>query len=140
MMTVPFQAKHFYEIDIQDAQKNVRAGVTDNMLKAMEKMDIHTAISGGDILAIYGSHPRENGVGIVCAILSKTACKHMLSLTRLAIKYMNGLSYDKIVADVDCEFTAGHKWAQLTGFKLEQHTAKAYRRDGGNSAIYVRAS
>ncbi len=140
MVVVPFKAEHFKKIDLQDAQAKMRSVFDDNMLLAVEMMHSFSVLLNDEVIAIFGACEKNNGDGIVWVMLSKKACKHMIALTRLGLRFLRTLNFSRIEADVDCEFTQGHRWAQLAGFVLEKESVRAYRHDGGLSAIYARYS
>lgn len=138
MIVVPFKAEHFWDVEVQPSQAYVRQYVEQEHIKTLEDMQTFSCIEGDTVMACFGWLQIYPTRALLWAYLSKHAGPHMMSLTRIGKRTLQGLSYRRIEMEVDCEFEAGHRWAQMLGFHMEAERLKGFRMDGGDTAIYAR--
>ena len=138
MIIVPYEAKHALRIQVQMAQRDVEPFLTVERAQAMEGGFSFAAIEGEQVLAVGGVTELWEGRALVWSLLDQDACKHMVALYKAIKAIIALLPYRRLEADTPCEFSAGHKMLRMLGFKLETERMRAYRPDGGDSAMYVR--
>lgn len=138
MEVVPFKAEHFWAIDVQPAQEYVRGLVTDHQIKQLESMNSFSCVDGGKVLCCFGWLEIYKTRAAIWGYISKDAGPNFVQITRIGKRLVDGLAYRRIEIEVDCEFEAGHRWAQMLGFQLEAECLCGFRMDGGDSAIYAR--
>jgi len=138
MTVVPFKAAHFWSINVQPAQEYVRGRVTEHQIKQLESLNSFSCVDGDKVLCCFGWLEIYPTRATVWAYLDKDAGPHMVAMTRVAKRLLDGLVYRRIEIEVDCEFEAGHRWARMLGFRLEAERLRGLRMDGGDSAIYAR--
>ena len=140
MKVVPFQAEHFWAMDVQPAQARVRAHATPEEIASLEKHDAFTALVGDNPVMCFGWVPVYEHRAIVWALIAASAGPHFVGLTRIAKTVVNGLAFRRLEMEVDCEFEQGHRWAKMLGFELEAERLRGHRMDGGDSSIYARVA
>lgn len=138
MEVVPFKSEHFYAIEPQVAQNYVRELVSKAHVKALEQGGSFTCMHEGKPVCCHGWMEVFPHRAIAWAYLDKSAGKHLAKITRIGRAMMEGLKYNRIEMEVDCEFEAGHRWAKMLGFQKEVDRMVGYRLDGGDSSIYTR--
>lgn len=138
MKVVPFQAEHFWGINPQESQNYVRERVDAREVKLLEQMASFTVLKDDKPMACFGWLEQHKARATLWGYLDKDAGEHMIALTRIGKRMVDGLSYRRIEMEVDCEFEAGHRWAKMLGLKLEVERLKATRTDGGDSAVYAK--
>jgi len=138
MIVVPFKQEHYWAIDIQDAQADARQLTKPDDVAGLEHVSTYTVFEGDKIAAVFGWIEIYQTRALMWALISKTAGPHMMGLTRIAKRLLNGLPYRRIEIEVDCDFEQGHRWAQIMGFELEVPRLRAYGINGGDCALYSR--
>jgi hypothetical protein len=137
VQVIPFEAKHFYEIDVQPAQAYVRDYVTPEHIKSLEGLNSYAAIDeNGKLLMCFGFIEIFPTRALMWGFLSATCGNHMTALTRIGKRLLEALPHNRVEIEVDCEFEQGHRWARVLGFELEIMRLKCWRLDGGDSALY----
>jgi len=139
MDVVPFRAEHFDRLIVQEAQAYLSRWLPSKQnAEALEQTRAYTGIADGRVVACAGILPQWEGRAVTWAYLDERAGEHMTALHRAVKRYLDACPIRRIEATVDCEFEAGHRWARMLGFQLECERMRAYRADGGDSALYVR--
>lgn len=139
MDIVPFRAEHFDRLVVQEAQAYLSRWLPSKAnAKALEQTEAYTGLAGGRVVACAGILPCWEGRAVTWAYLDENAGEHMLALHRAVKRFLDNCDIKRIEATVDCEFPEGHRWARMLGFELECKRMRAYRADGGDSALYVR--
>lgn len=123
----PFQPWHFRAISLQPAQAHLAPMAEDdvwgeNVAKAGPG---YTAMLGDIPLAAAGICPQWDNRAMAWAVLSSSACLHMLEITRAVRRFLDCRQEHRIEAQVKTNFEAGHRWARMLGFKREG-TMRAY--------------
>ena len=137
VQVIPFEAKHFYEIDVQPAQAYVRDYVSREHVESLEKLNSYTVVTDdGKLLCSFGFVEIFPTRALMWGFLSATCGQHMTALTRIAKDLLSQLPHRRVEIEVDCEFEQGHRWARIMGFELEIMRLKCWRLDGGDSALY----
>jgi len=92
---------------------------------------------GVKCVAAGGVFPQWPGHGIAWLLLSPEAAPEMLRLTRFTKGLFAVQPFRRISITVACDFTAGHRWAKLLGFRLECERMVGYDPAGRDSALYA---
>lgn len=129
---VAFNPDHLAKIDLQDAQKDERPDFIVGTA--------FTFLAGDEVIAIVGYHFIMAGVVQVWSLLSSTAKRHPLSLTK-AIRTLiefheQELNLRRIQMMVKVGYQAGWRWARTLGFR-EEGLMKNYRPTG-DSWLFAR--
>ena len=134
---IPFEAKHFYDIDVQPAQAYVREYVSREHIESLEKLNSYTAVTDdGKLLMCFGFVEIFPSRALMWGFLSATSGAHMTAMTRIGKYLLEQIPHRRVEIEVDCEFEQGHRWARILGFELEIMRLKCFRLDGGDSALY----
>lgn len=138
MNVVPFQTEHLWAIDAQPSQEYVLRAVTPEYIKPLEEQNAFTCMHENKVLACFGWVEIYSTRAALWALISASSGKHFVAMTRIAKRLVDSLPHKRLEMEVDCEFEQGHRWARILGFTLDVPRLRAYRLDGGDSAIYAR--
>jgi len=78
-----------------------------------------TVADDGQIVAVIGLITQWDGCARAYAFLGQNAGARMLHITRKVNAYLANSAIRRVEAAVQDDFTAGHRWARLLGFKPE---------------------
>lgn len=128
-----FQPADLFAIAVQEAQAEARSIIsTPGYGEALAKAGpSFTATCNGEVVACAGVITQWPGNARAWAILSESAGKCMLTLTRAIRTWLRFHNDGRIDCAVQCDFAESVRWARLLGFELEG-TMRAYtpeRRD-----------
>lgn len=141
LLYVPMQEHHARSLVPQEAQAWIPAEdrVADALTLAKAGPSWAVVAEEG-VVCLAGVQPQWGGRAVAWALLSASASRHMLGLTRAAKRYFDGLDYGRIEMYVDAEFAEGCRWARLLGFTNETPGGMAKFLPNGNRAfMYGRA-
>lgn len=138
MIILPFCADHFHALEPQEAQGRHKQLWSDAQLQGLSSLPSYSLLDDGKVLAIFGHIPFHGQRTLVWSILSRHANEHMISVHRIARRFVDALPYRRIEMEVDCEFEHAHRWARMLGFALEVPRLRCHREDGGDTSIYSR--
>jgi hypothetical protein len=96
-----------------------------------------TVRDGEAIVLCGGILPAGPGYGVLWAVLSATAGKHMLFLHRATRRFIDLERWRRLEASVEVGFPAGERWLQLLGFKHEG-PLEAFGANGEDHVRYAR--
>lgn len=91
-------------------------------------------LADDEVIAVAGVTEAWEGRGIAWSLLSESAGRHMVSLTRAVRRYLDGLKYRRLEMYVDAQFSAGCRWAGLLGFERETPKPMRSFTPNGNAA------
>jgi hypothetical protein len=137
IQVVPYKAEHLRAIQVQDALLYASEWM-DSYAEALERTFALSVLHNGAVMVCSGLVEMWPGRALLWSFFDHRAGRCMTALVRAARKVLDESQYRRIEMDVDCEFAEAHRLAALLGFKLECERRVAYRRDGGDSALYVR--
>lgn len=137
MKVVPFKAQHLFLIDTQEAQAHFARYVTVEQAEALEKEASFACVKDGKVLGAFGVFEIWPNRYQAWSHLDKAIGKNFIVLHRAVERLLNTYK-GRVEANVDIEFTEGHRWMRMLGFKMETPRMEAFRPDGGDSAMYVR--
>lgn len=133
-----FRAEHITRLRAQDAQQGGEP-MTFNYGRTLERVGpaISCITDSGDVVMCAGYGELWAGRHVAWAVLSQSACKHMLRLTRI-VKAMLGTPTGRVEAIVEYDFEQGHRWVRMLGFDVEIPKAVKYLPGGVDASVYVR--
>jgi hypothetical protein len=134
----PFKVEHLAELRVQPAQAADLAAVTQDMLRPFEATDAWTARCAGEVVLIGGLLEVWAGRAVLWAYVGAGAAPHLVRITKGVRRFIEAAAHKRIETYVDVGFAAGHRWAELLGFKLEAPHMPAFFPDGRNAALYGR--
>lgn len=138
MIVVPFRAEHFETMQLQDAQAYCSPHITPEYLRALEGQFAFTAMVGDKVIGVGGVAEMWAHRALLWSFVDRRAGPHFVSVHRATQRFLDVLPYRRIEAEVDVEFEPGHRWIKALGFTLEAPRMRAFRVDGGDSALYAR--
>jgi hypothetical protein len=139
MNIVPFKAEHLYQIEVQNAQADLKTILPPGAARVLEGTEAFTALDDdGRVLGCAGVQALWPGRDLAWAYISRHAGPHMAGITRAVRRFLDLRGARRTEMAVDCGFAAGHRWAKLLGFRLEIERMEGYLPDGGAAAQYVR--
>lgn len=139
--TAPLKNEHLNRIQVQEAQplacvELMKAGYVEQLHRAGPAYAALT--DAGDVVMCAGLAFRHEDRALAWAVVSAHCEPHMLALTRLVRKVLDGCGARRIETTVACDFKAGHRWAHILGFTCETFRMKAFAPDGSDYSMYVR--
>lgn len=141
MIVVPYKPEHMMRLALQDAQGYMRRYITPEYAEALASQPSFTGLDGDVVVGCSGIIPVWENRAVAWAILSPTAGKWMLQVTKAVRNFLDNCGFRRVEISVDCGFTNGHRWAKTLGFEAEQpegYVMRAYRPDGGDCVLYSR--
>lgn len=138
MQITPFQAEDFHLLVPQPAQAWVRDVVTSAELRDAQGPNSCTAWVDGEPMWCFGWFEVCPTRAVVWTFMSANAGPHFTAIHREAKARIEALPHRRVETTVDWDFDAGHRWVRMLGFDLEHPRLRAYRADGGDSALYAR--
>ena len=136
---VRFRAEHLRRLDLQEAQRDLRAQFGDPAYGDALAATQHafTALDGDAVLACAGVHEVWSGRGVAWALLGREAGRAMRTIHRAAWGFIESSPLRRIEMVVDANFAAAHRWAKMLGMTPEG-TMRAYSPGGDDYVLYAR--
>jgi len=132
------KAEHLAEIDLHRSVPPWHRYGSPETAQAFERSGGYAVRIDGKLVLLGGVVRASKDVGIAWAMFSRDAGRHMVALTRFALRVFEVSGVSRILADVECGFDAGRRWLELLGFKpLEDGK---YFGPEGQMDTYVRVS
>ena len=138
MIVVPYKAEHLLALQMQPGQGYCLRFVTPEYAKALESAHAFTAMVGGQVVAVGGVAEIWENRGLAWSFIDRRAGAHFPALHKVVKEGLDAAPYRRIEAETPCNFEQGHRWLKMLGFELEAERMKAFRVDGGDSALYAR--
>lgn len=139
MEILPYHRSHAEALKLQPAQAHAYGYLSPEYMAALEGPYCWTAKDGELILGCGGAWELWGGRALAWSLLSGEAGSHMLSVHKAVYRFLNGLPMRRIETYVDADFKAGHRWAEMLGFKLETPEGmKGFLPDGKAAFMYAR--
>lgn len=140
----PFRTYHLQLMiaqgDIQHAQRGDLSYVPANLARVHRLPGSAMAVlEAGRILLCGGIIPEGPTSGLMWAVLSKRAGRHMVFLHRGVQRFIQMQGLRRVEATVECGFGDGCRWLKLMGFKFEG-VMEAYGVDGKDHERWARVS
>ena len=113
--------------------------LSDDYLDRMEKSPFsYTIWDQGKILGSLGIFEHTPQSFEAWAILDKQCGGHFISIHRAVKRFLEAAPMSRIIAVVDYEFDAGHRWASLLGFDCEASRLTSYYPSGRDASLYAK--
>jgi hypothetical protein len=134
---VPYKAEHLLALRLQDSQRYYREHITQEYASALEQV-LSFSVVGDDgiVYACGGITELWENRAVLWSVMSERAGEVMVQIVRAVKRYLDIAPYRRIEADVDVDFEQGHRLLRMLGFQVECERMRAYRVDGGDSALY----
>jgi hypothetical protein len=136
MKIIPYQAEHVLSLQLQAGQRDLWPYVTPEYARFLEGEYSFTAMVGDKVIAVGGVALLWENRGLAWTLIDRDAGAHFTELHKAAKRVLDLVPYRRIEADVACGFPQGHRWVRMLGFTLEAERMRAFRADGGDSALY----
>lgn len=138
MIIVPYQAKHMEDLALQPAQSRFLKHLTPEHAVALESGLAMTAMEDGRPLMCGGLAEMWSERALLWSFISSEAGRHFVAIHRATVRFLEVAPYRRIEAEADCDFPEAHRWLTMLGFVCEAPRMRAFRLDGGDSALYAR--
>ena len=138
MIVVPYKAEHLLALQMQPGQGYCLRFVTPEYANALESQWAFTALDGEQVVAVGGVMEMWENRALAWAFIDRRAGGYFPSLHKAVKRVLDLLPYRRIEAETPCSFEQGHRWLKMLGFELEAERMRAFRVDGGDSALYAR--
>lgn len=141
MIILPFKADHAVSMRIQPAQQSARGQMHPEHLAALEKLNSFTVEFDDEPAMCFGWVELYPTRALIWSLLSETAGRHMLALTRIGKDLVASLPHRRIEAEVEAGFEAGRRWMEMIGLKCETpDPLRAYNASGRDAYIYAKVN
>lgn len=138
MIVVPFRAEHLQQLQLQDAQAYCGPHITAEYAKMLEGQFSFTAMVDDRPIGVGGATELWEHRALLWSMVDRRAGPHFVAIHRAVQRFIDMLPHRRIEAEVDVDFAPGHRWVRALGFTLEAPRMRAFRVDGGDSALYAR--
>jgi RimJ/RimL family protein N-acetyltransferase len=138
MNVVPYKAEHLLAMQLQPGQAHYSSWVTEEYAKSLESQYAFTALVEDYPMLVGGVVELWENRALLWSFIDRQAGKHFVGIHRGVLQFLDMLPYRRIEAECDCDFAQGHRWLKKLGFELEAKRMRAFRVDGGDSALYSR--
>lgn len=121
MKVISYRPDHLRRLALQERQADLARfiGRTDYAEKVGEAGPAWSAMVGEEPIACAGFHLPWEGRAVAWAVLSQSAGRHMLELTRGVKRALENCPAERIEAQVLASFGPGLRWAAALGFRPE---------------------
>lgn len=138
MEIVPFISSHVFGLTLQDAQRSFYDKFTPEYARALELAGGgHTALIDGHPVACAGVIEQWHGRGLAWALLGNDSGPHFVRIVRGMRRALNLAQFRRVEANVDAEFGAGIRLAEMLGFEVESKMRK-FTPEGRDAFMFVR--
>lgn len=133
-----YRAEHLDRLDLQEGQKYLAVYLPAALRKALEGEFSFTLLDGDEVLCCAGLMQEWDNRAILWSYLAENiGPRRFRVLHSHAKRLLEVAPFKRIEATVDVGFENGHRWMEALGFRMEAHTMRAYRPDGGDSSLYA---
>lgn len=138
MHIIPFQSDHIFQLRLQNAQELFYAKFSPHYARALEDSgNGWTAMRDGRPIACAGFVEQWEGRALAWALMAEDSGPHFVAITRAVKRAIAMARWHRIEAQVDAEFGAGLRWAEMLGFEIESKMRK-FTPEGRDAFMYVR--
>lgn len=135
MKIVDFDPIHVKQIDLQPHQKQWQDSITHADFETLKQNS--WTILNGDKPIFIGGFVRLHAHRVASwTLLSADAGRYMIRIARFCKLMCNYNIGCRVECYVDCDFSQGHRFALMVGFKLEAARMIAFEIDGRDAAMY----
>jgi hypothetical protein len=135
----PFKRFHYEWLTSRVAAADVGLGVelSGEVLAQLEAQNSWTGAIDGVPIVCAGTMLQWPGRHAAWAYLGDDTAPHMLWITKETLARLDAVK-GRIEATVRCDFSAGHRWAKMLGFKVETPLMERFGPGGEDHTGYVR--
>lgn len=140
VQAVKMEEEHLEQLIEQPGTRHFKQFVTPEQIKTLAagKFAYAMITATGRVICCGGVVEYWPNRGEAWAIFDTRCRKEFIAIHNHVKRLIKICPWKRIEAAVNVEFDAGHRWAKALGFKMEAENMKAYRPDGGDSALYAR--
>lgn len=136
---ISFLSEHVEELERQNADMKFSKFFIREHYQALEDSPwSFTGVVSGRIVGCSGVIPYWEGRGEAWAILDRSMRHEFLSVHNAIKRFLEVCPLRRVEAVVDENFSKGHKWITLLGFRKEADVLTGYWPDGSNAVLYAR--
>jgi hypothetical protein len=135
LIAIPFKPEHLASLRAQPEQMIEVSALTPEFAAGLARTDAWTIVDGEETL-FCGGVVEYQGIGVLWAAVSSRIGRRMITVTRMCQRYLS-LSSLRIETSVRTDFAPGCRWAELLGFRREQHLPRE-GFDGSDHYRYVK--
>lgn len=118
----PFTVEHLRRLQLQPAQAWLAPRLTDDLLQFLAELDAYTGFdTDGEPIVCAGLMGTAPDCAMVWSYISERAGRHMVSVTKAVLRFLELKAPHRTELLVDEGFEAGYRWAELLGFTREGH-------------------
>ncbi len=137
MNIVPYLSEHAFKIKLQPAQAETMGVLSVEYAETLAKAGpSYSVLDGEEVVFCGGIAGIWPGRSMLWALLSESACRHMLFLTRGVRRFVS-LQSGRVETIVRADFKEAHRWAKLCGLSWHHHEEK-FLPGGLDADVYVR--
>lgn len=137
MNVIGFLPEHAMRMKLQPAQAEVMGVLSVEYAQTLARAGKAYSVTAGDDIVFCGGIAQIwPGRSMLWALLSDTAKKHMLFLTRGVRRFVS-MQSGRIETIVRTDFAEAHRWAKMCGLNWHHHEEK-FLPGGLDADIYVR--
>ena len=136
---VEFEAKHCQDLLLQDAQSLAQPLLVEpDYVNALVDGGPHfSAMVNGMLVGCAGVWMIEPHRGIAWALIARDIGIDIVHMHKAVKRFLDESGVPRIETSVNYDFTQGHKWMGMLGFKAEGVMRKYYP-DGSDAILYAR--
>lgn len=116
---IPFDPLHLEFMDVDPAFASQASREDPAMLARSAEAYSFIDDETGNVVAVIGAMKTFDGCCFLWSIFSTKACKHLLTITRFAKRWLLTLGFVRMECTVMSGFRPGHRWMRILGFKRE---------------------
>lgn len=138
-MIEPFHPEHLERLLLQPSQAMLQPALADRQYgeHLYSGGPAYTGLAGDQVIACIGLFEMWENRAYAWGLIAKEAGPHFIHITKAVLRAMEMHQFRRIETAVLCNFTQGHRWARLLGFKHEG-TMKSYTPTGEDCELYAR--
>lgn len=140
MYPVPFRAEHLERMRLQTAQQGAEVHVRVRGAAALEGEHSHTLMDDGEPIGCCGAFAFHANRALVWSYIgADVGARNFRAVHTWAKRFVDSLPFRRVEAEVECGFSAGHRWLRSLGFdRCEAACLRAAGADGQDHALYAR--
>lgn len=139
MEVVVFRPEHFDMLNEQDVTQVLREYTSpDHAEKLAGCKYAFTGVEEGRVLICAGLVEYWKDRAVAWAVVDTNCKPHFWKIHKAVKRFLEVAPYRRIEAEVDVDFEAGHRWAEMLGFTLEAPLMRAYHPNGRDCSLYAK--
>lgn len=135
---VPLKKEHFDEMTFQNDQAYSKIFITPEVKLELERGMSFAAVEDGKAFCCGGIIDYWPGRSSAWMILPEDLGHRFVPVHKAVKAFLEMQDYGRLEAVTASDFSNGHRWLKMLGFKLETERMKGYLPTGQDAAMYVR--